>query len=85
SLMIIPVATAMKVGRSFKNTLFLSIIFSEGSVILGLWFSYIFSIPSGATIVLFNIAILVAVIALKKFILKQSLKEKQQEAEEVEV
>lgn len=77
SLMIIPVATAMKVGRSFKNTLFLAIIFSEGSVIMGLWFSYVFSIPSGATIVLFNIAILVGVIVLKKFIFRHSLKEKQ--------
>ncbi len=77
SLMIIPVATAMKVGRSFKSTLALAIIFSETAVILGLWFSYIFSIPSGATIVLFNITILVVVIMVKKFILSRSLKEKQ--------
>jgi len=77
SLMIIPVATAMKVGRSFKSTLALAIAFSEAAVILGLWFSYIFSIPSGATIVLFNIAILVGVIILKKFIFSRSLKEKQ--------
>ncbi len=81
SLMIIPVATAMKVGRSFKNTLFLAILFSETSVIMGLWFSYIFSIPSGATIVLFNIFILVAVITLKKFIFNRSLKEKQEKME----
>ena len=77
SLMIIPVATAMKVGRSFKSTLALAIAFSEAAVILGLWFSYIFSIQSGATIVLFNIAILVGVIILKKFIFSRSLKEKQ--------
>ncbi|MGM0435632.1 MAG: metal ABC transporter permease [Bacillota bacterium] len=77
SLMIIPVATAMKVGRSFKSTLALAIIFSETAVILGLWFSYIFSIPSGATIVLFNITILVVVIIVKKFVLSRSLKEKQ--------
>lgn len=66
SLMIIPVAGAMKIGKSFKNTLFIAIIFSEASVLMGLWLSFVFGIPSGATIVLFNIAILIMVVVLKK-------------------
>jgi len=52
SLMIIPVAAAMKVGKSFKNTIGISILFSELSVIGGLWLSYELDVASGATIVL---------------------------------
>jgi len=79
SLMIIPVAAAMKVGRSFKSTLLIAVLFSEASVIFGLWLSFVFAFPSGATIVLFNILILVTIIGLKKFIFKRSLEEKQPE------
>ncbi len=77
SLMIIPVAAAMKVGRSFKNTLFIAIVFSETSVIMGLWLSFVFRIPSGATIVLFNITILIMVVILKKLFKHQLIKKKQ--------
>ena len=58
SLMIIPVAAAIKVGRSLKNTITIAIFFSEISVILGMYLSYQFNIPPGATIVLINILIL---------------------------
>lgn len=58
SLMIIPVAAAMKVGKSFKNTIFIAILFSETSIIGGLWISYELNIASGAAIVLMNILIL---------------------------
>ena len=61
SLMIIPVAAAMKIGKSFKNTLFIAVLFSETSIIGGLWISYELDIPSGAAIVLFNITILAMV------------------------
>ena len=58
SLMIIPVAAAIKVGKSLKNTITIAIFFSEISVILGMYLSYQFNIPPGATIVLINILIL---------------------------
>lgn len=61
SLMIIPVASAMKVGKSFKNTISIAILFSELSVIGGLWISYEADLPTGATIVLCNVMILVIV------------------------
>ena len=51
SLMIIPVAAAMKVGKSFKNTIGISILFSEISVVGGLWLSFELDIAPGATIV----------------------------------
>ncbi len=71
SLMIIPVASAMKVGKSFKNTVGISILFSEVSVIGGLWLSYELDIASGATIVLINILILIIVVGFKNIFVKK--------------
>lgn len=75
SLMIIPVAAAMKIGKSFKNTIFIAILFSETSIIGGLWISYEFDIPSGASIVLFNIMILLFVAIFRWFNKNKRLKE----------
>ncbi len=83
SLMIIPVAAAMKVGKSFKNTVAIAIGFSELSVIGGLWISYEAGIPSGATIVLFNIFILFLVGFFKRFYVNRRLKERQQEIQAI--
>jgi len=77
SLMIIPVAAAMKIGKSFKSTLFVAIIFSEISVLFGLWLSFVFSVPSGATIVLFNVSILIFVMIFKRIVNKKNIKQKQ--------
>lgn len=79
SLMIIPVAAAMKVGKSFRNTLTIAIFFSEISVIVGLWISYELNIPPGATIVLFNIFILIIVGITKRFYVNKRLKNQQRE------
>jgi zinc transport system permease protein len=75
SLMIIPVAAAMKVGKSFKNTVVIAIMFSEASIIGGLWLSYELDIASGATIVLINILILVLVGIFRRFYVRKRLKE----------
>lgn len=80
SLMIIPVAAAMKVGKSFKNTLFLAIIFSEVSVLFGLWLSFLIRIPSGATIVLCNITILLLVVVFRRLVFRKNIKEQQLES-----
>ena len=77
SLMIIPVAAAMKVGKSFKNTIGIAILFSEISVIGGLWLSYEVNIASGATIVLINIFILVLVGIFKGFFKTRRLRDTQ--------
>lgn len=75
SLMIIPVAAAMKVGNSFKNTVVIAIMFSETSIIGGLWLSYELAIASGATIVLINILILLLVGIFRTFYVRKRLKE----------
>lgn len=82
SLMIIPVAAAMKIGKSFKNTIFIAILFSETSIIGGLWLSYELNIASGATIVLINILILGLVGIFRRISNARRLKEKQVELSE---
>jgi len=79
SLMIIPVAAAMKVGKSFKNTVTIAIFFSEISVIGGMWISYEFNIPPGATIVLINIFILFLIGFFRRFFVNKRLKKQQSE------
>ncbi len=81
SLMIIPVAAAMKVGKSFKNTVGIAILFSEISIIGGLWLSYELRIASGATIVLINILILLLVGLFRRFFLNKRLKKQRPELE----
>ncbi len=77
SLMIIPVAAAMKIGKSFRNTIGIAILFSELSVVGGLWLSYELDIASGATIVLINILILVIVGIFKNLFVTKRLRKTQ--------
>lgn len=66
SMMIIPVAAGMRIGWSYKSTVIISIIFSELSVLIGLWMAYSFNFPSGAMIVSVNVIILLIVAATKR-------------------
>ncbi len=52
ALMVIPVLTAIQFAKSFKQTFFISVVFSLLSVLSGLLLSYYFDIASGGTIVL---------------------------------
>lgn len=80
SLMIIPVATAMKLGTSFKSTMIIAISISEFSVLLGIFLAYVLGSPSGATIVIINIIILIVVVFTKK-IFEPKKRKKQIEGE----
>lgn len=62
ALMVIPVITAMQFKRSFKITLFLSIIFSFLAVVSGLTLSFYLNLASGGTIVV--VAILLFLMGL---------------------
>ncbi len=57
ALMVIPVIAAMQFSRSFKQTLYFSVIISLFSVVSGLYISYYFDIASGGTIVLITLGI----------------------------
>ena len=73
SMMIIPVAAAMRIAWSYKSTLVLSIIFSELSVFFGLWLAYSLTIPSGAAIVSINIIFLLVISTTKKIKAKRKM------------
>ncbi len=79
SLMIIPVAAAMKVGKSFKNTVSIAILFSEASIIGGLWIAYEVNFPPGPTIVMINILILFVIIILKTVFTNKRIKTQQKD------
>ncbi len=66
SLLTIPVACSLILSKSFKHSVFLAILFSEISVVLGLVAAGIWNLAPGATIVLFLIALLIGVLIVKR-------------------
>lgn len=66
SLIVVPVACSLLVSRSFKNTIFLSVIFALISVIAGLFTSYYFDLAPGGSIVLTSVLILLIVLGIKR-------------------
>lgn len=67
SLMIIPVASALQICKSYRRTLLLSLVFSVLSVWMGLFSAYMipFGIKPGGAIVLSSALILLVVLILK--------------------
>jgi len=66
ALMTLPVAASMRLAKGFKQMMFLSIVFGEISVMLGLVSGYYLNIPPGGTIVVVAIIILLFSIGLKR-------------------
>lgn len=52
ALMVIPTVAALRFRLGFARTIALSVLFAVASVLIGMVFSYYFSLPSGATIVM---------------------------------
>jgi len=59
SLMILPVAAAMQMARSFAGTLFCSVLIGELAVITGLMLSFYLNLPPGGTIVITLVLVLI--------------------------
>ncbi|MGP4059577.1 metal ABC transporter permease [Halobacillus sp. H74] len=74
ALMTLPVASALRLSTSFKQTIGLSVLFGETSVIIGLFSAYHLSVPPGGTIVMTAILILILTIAYKKVSTQFSIK-----------
>lgn len=70
SLMTLPVASAMRIAKGFKQMFFYSILFGEISVIGGLVSAYHLNIASGGMIVIIAVFILVLTIIWKRFVSK---------------
>jgi len=66
ALMTLPVAASMRIARGFKQTIFLSILFGEISVIGGLISAYYLDLAPGGTIVMISILILLGIIFYKR-------------------
>lgn len=54
SLIVFPTVTALQVAKGFKSSILISALVSVTCVVLGVFSSYVFNLPTGATIVLFN-------------------------------
>ncbi len=66
SLMVLPVAAALQLAKSFKQAMWLSVLFAQTSVLIGMVMAYIYELASGGTIVLVAIAQLLLVLFSKK-------------------
>jgi zinc transport system permease protein len=66
NLIVIPALTAMRVCRSFKNVVLYSLAISLFCFAAGLYVSYEFSTPTGASIVLINVALFLIHVVIEK-------------------
>ena len=66
SMIALPVATALQLGKGFKLTLIFSIAFSVIDIMLGLFISYYLNVAPGGLTALISVAVLVLVLITKK-------------------
>lgn len=71
SMIIFPTVTALQFSKGFKETIIYSAIISVLSVILGIFISYLFNLPTGATIVIINAIIFVLILLVKTLLAKR--------------
>ena len=65
SMIVIPVATALRLNLGFKRTLLFSILFGLIDIITGLIFSYYINSAPGGTIALMSVLVLIIVLVIK--------------------
>lgn len=65
SLMVIPTACAMQYAKSYKQTLFYSILFAVSFTVIGLTISYYMGLKPGGTIVLTGVIFLMITLVIK--------------------
>ena len=66
SLLVIPVACAMSVGKSYKKTMIMSVAFAEAFTVLGLLASFYLDLRPGGTIVLIGVITLIICVVLNR-------------------
>lgn len=66
SMIALPVATALQLGKGFKLTLVFSIMFSVVDILSGLFISYYLNVAPGGFTALISVAVLVVVIIVRK-------------------
>jgi zinc transport system permease protein len=73
SLMTLPVAASIRIAKGFKQTILLSVIFGEVSVLGGLFTAYYLNLAPGGTIVMIAVVILIITIFYKKISIKNQV------------
>ncbi|NHC40108.1 metal ABC transporter permease [Bacillus sp. MM2020_1] len=71
SLMTLPVAASIRLAKGFKQTIFLSVLFGEVSVLGGLFTAYYLDLAPGGTIVMIAVLILIFSIFYKKLLIRK--------------
>jgi zinc transport system permease protein len=66
SMIALPVATALQLGKGFKSTLLYSIVFSVVDIMSGLFLSYYLNVAPGGFTALVSVAVLIVVLAAKR-------------------
>jgi zinc transport system permease protein len=74
SMLALPVATALQLGKGFRVTLIFSIFFSVIDIMSGLFFSYYLNVAPGGFTALVSVAVLVIVIVLKRILTLSRIK-----------
>lgn len=67
SIIVVPVATAMQLKKSFSKTLFFSVLFGFIDIMLGLITSYYLNSASGGTIAVTSVIVLILTITINNF------------------
>ncbi|MHB8075997.1 metal ABC transporter permease [Desulfosporosinus fructosivorans] len=77
SLLVLPVATAMQIAKSYKQTVIFAVIFAVLSTLIGLYISYYADFKPGGSIVLIGVVILIFILlyknVLSKFFFKRAM------------
>lgn len=66
SMMVVPVACAMQVGKSYRQTVIYGVIFAVAFTVSGLFLSYYLKLKPGGTIVLIGVLCLVVILLMKQ-------------------
>lgn len=66
SLIVFPTVSALQISKGFKGTIVISAVVSVLCVIFGVFLSYLFSLPTGAAIVMLNAAIFLIFFCIKR-------------------
>ncbi len=73
SLMVVPVACGMQVGKSYQQTVLYSILFAVCFTIAGLFLSYYLRLKPGGTIVLIGVLCLVVLLLVKRVLARRTV------------
>ncbi|WP_416149348.1 metal ABC transporter permease [Salipaludibacillus sp. HK11] len=68
AMVTLPVAASMQFAKSFRQVVFIGILFGETSIIGGMMFSYFFNIATGGTVVVTGVVLLILALIIKRII-----------------